>query len=217
MPAAASRRRCRVGQRLLHVPGAAVPGGRCGHHRLQPPCRGRLPLPAAHCLQVRSPCLHEPLCPKGSMPCHSGVHNATLPSSAVFSPGILIHLTCFVRKTEVLRQYGVCVCRGELLTGCVSVNGVDKCFTGDLASGPSTCAKAQGGYNLTSFAALLAAGKGADGREGSLCDPKVRPRHTCYSIPVQSLQGLTRLRAVQRSRGCVVLGNAMDWKSLERQ
>lgn len=65
-------------------------------------------------------------------------------------------------------------CSGELLTGCVPVNGVDKCFTGDFSAGAVTCSKAKGGYNLTSFAQLLAAGSGADGREGSLCDPKVR-------------------------------------------
>ncbi|CAL8460636.1 g166 [Coccomyxa elongata] len=64
------------------------------------------------------------------------------------------------------------VYKGELLTGCVPVNGGDKCFTGDFAAGPSTCAKAVGGYNLTSFANLLASGRADDGREGSLCDPK---------------------------------------------
>lgn len=66
-----------------------------------------------------------------------------------------------------------CCCRGQLLTGCVPVNGVDKCFPGDFSAGADTCAQAPGGYNMTSFAALLAAGQGADGMEGSLCDPKV--------------------------------------------
>jgi hypothetical protein len=67
-------------------------------------------------------------------------------------------------------------CRGQVITGCVPVDGVDKCFTGDTAAGPTACAKAAGGYNLTAFSQLLAAGKGGDGRQGSMCDPKVRPR-----------------------------------------
>lgn len=84
---------------------------------------------------------------------------------------------------------GLCVRRGELLTGCVPVNGVDKCFTGEFAAGPSTCAKAAGGYNLTSFASLLAAGRADDGREGSLCDPKVP--HTSLMPSTPALQCTT--------------------------
>lgn len=63
------------------------------------------------------------------------------------------------------------------------MNGVDKCFTGDFAAGPSTCAKAVGGYNLTSFANLLASGRADDGREGSLCDPKVPHSSLTRSTP----------------------------------
>lgn len=98
------------------------------------------------------------------------------------------------------------LCRGELLTGCVPVNGVDKCFTGDLAAGPATCAKAVGGYNLTSFAGLLAQGKGADGREGSLCDPKVRllhpflrPTHTPEHFLSQGAVALKEMHAAECS------------------
>ena len=66
-------------------------------------------------------------------------------------------------------------CRGQLITGCVPVGGVDQCFPGELAQGSQPCAQTNGGYNMTTFASLLLAGQGADGREGSLCDPKVSP------------------------------------------
>ncbi len=65
------------------------------------------------------------------------------------------------------------MCRGNLLTGCVPVKGMDMCFPGDFSQGAAPCAAGQGGYNLTSLAKLLSTGSGADGKEGSLCDPKV--------------------------------------------
>ena len=53
------------------------------------------------------------------------------------------------------------------------MGGVDQCFPGDFSQGSQPCAQVAGGYNITTFASLLQAGKGADGKEGSLCDPKV--------------------------------------------
>ena len=73
---------------------------------------------------------------------------------------------------QELRQDGK-YCRGQLITGCVPVAGVDKCFPGDFSQGAEDCAQTSGGYSMTTFASLLSAGKGADGKEGSLCDPKV--------------------------------------------
>ncbi len=70
-------------------------------------------------------------------------------------------------------EAGCCWCRGQLITGCVPVGGVDMCFPGDFDQGSQPCAQTTGGYNMTTFASLLGAGQGADGKEGSLCDPKV--------------------------------------------
>ena len=53
------------------------------------------------------------------------------------------------------------------------MGGVDQCFPGDFSQGSQPCAQTPGGYNMTTFAALLVTGQGADGKEGSLCDPKV--------------------------------------------
>lgn len=100
----------------------------------------------------------------------------------------------------------VCICRGNLLTGCVAVNGVDKCFPGDFSQGSAPCAKLQGGYNLTSLAQLLAAGEGADAKEGSLCDPKVS-RHCCEQgvreccMPPPRLSGLDSAIIYHLARG----------------
>lgn len=153
---------------------------------------------AAHRLQVGSPLLPEPPLPPLSV---GGKRNCgilwlcSLPFCTLhYLAGRPTHPTALAKKTEVYLIFVQinfdaesvwCVCRGELLTGCVPVNGVDKCFTGDLSAGPATCAKAQGGYNLTSFAGLLAAGKGADGREGSLCDPKVR-QQTVFNLHIRA-------------------------------
>lgn len=63
--------------------------------------------------------------------------------------------------------------RGQLLTGCVTVDGIDKCFANALDDGATPCAKSAGGYNLTTLQRLLDAGKGADGLQGSPCNPKV--------------------------------------------
>lgn len=70
------------------------------------------------------------------------------------------------------------------------MDGVDKCFPGDFLQGAATCAQVPGGYNMTSFAALLKAGQGMDRQEGSLCDPKVssapplQPQsHACTHLP----------------------------------
>jgi hypothetical protein len=90
---------------------------------------------------------------------------------------------------------GFCAVRsGDLLTGCVPVKGVDMCFPGDFSQGPAPCAKLQGGYNLTSLAALLASNSGADAREGSLCDPKVCAaslRHVLWPVvPILYKEGI---------------------------
>jgi hypothetical protein len=53
------------------------------------------------------------------------------------------------------------------------VDGIDKCFPGALDDGAIPCAKSAGGYNLTTLQQLLDAGKGADGLQGSPCNPKV--------------------------------------------
>ena len=84
-------------------------------------------------------------------------------------------MSCRITQDSVHLRQGWPCCRGQLITGCVSVAGVDKCFPGDFPQGADSCAPVPGGYNMTTFADLLSAGRGVDGMEGSLCDPKVCP------------------------------------------